>query len=214
MYNTSHNLLIEHIKRYKTIYLFTTILFLTGIVFGAILVNSMDFVQKQNLFFYLERFFTQQTNDGEVIERQAIFIQSLLYHVKYLSFMLLLALSMIGLPIIWIMIFMKGFVVGFSVGFMVSQLGGQGFLLSAISIAPQNLLVIPIYIVAGSVSMIFSIGLWQKLFLKHHQQQLLPPFVRLVITFVILMVISALAALMEAYLSNTLLLEWIGKYGG
>ncbi|GIO22540.1 stage II sporulation protein M [Oceanobacillus sp. J11TS1] len=214
MYNTSHNLLIEHIRRHTTIYVFTTILFLTGIVFGAILVNSMDFVQRQNLFFYLERFFTQQTNDGEVIHRQDVFIQSLLYHVKYLSFMLLLALSMIGLPIIWIMLFMKGFVVGFSVGFMVNQLGGQGLLLSAISIAPQNLLIIPIYIIAGSVAMIFSMGLWQKLFLKHHHQQVLPPFIRLVITFVILMIFTALAALMEAYLSNTLMIEWIERYEG
>lgn len=214
MYNPSHNLIIGHIKRHTTIYVFTIILFLTGIVFGAILVNSMDFVQKQNLFFYLERFFTQQTNDGEVISRQDIFIRSLLYHIKYLSFMILLALSMIGLPIIWIMVFMKGFVVGFSVGFMVSQLQGQGLLLSAISIAPQNLLIIPIYIIAGSVSMIFSIGLWQKLFLKHHHQEILPPFIRLLIIFAILMVFTALAALMEAYLSNTLMLEWIKRYNG
>ncbi len=57
MYNPSRNLFMEHIKRHTTIYVFTIILFLTGIVFGAILVNSMDFVQKQNLFFYLERFF-------------------------------------------------------------------------------------------------------------------------------------------------------------
>ncbi len=36
---------------------FMIILFLTGITFGAFIVNSMHFVQKQDLFFYLERFF-------------------------------------------------------------------------------------------------------------------------------------------------------------
>lgn len=209
MYNTSQNMLMEHIKRHLTIYLFTAILFLTGIVFGAILVNSMDFVQKQNLFFYLERFFTQQTDHGEVIQKQDIFIQSILYHLKYLGFMLLLALSIIGLPIIWIMLFMKGLVIGFSVGFMVNQLGGQGLLLSAVSIAPQNLLIIPIYIVAGSTSMIFSIGLWQKLFLKHHHQQVLPPFIRMVTVFAVLLGFSIIAALLEGYVSNTLMHEWI-----
>ncbi|WP_080874312.1 stage II sporulation protein M [Oceanobacillus timonensis] len=214
MYHTSHHLLIGHIKRHTTVYLFTSLLFLTGIVFGAILVNSMDFVQKQNLFFYLERFFTQQTVDGEVIGRKDIFIQSLLYHIKYLTVMILLALSMIGLPVIWVMVFMKGLVVGFSVGFMVSQLGGQGLLLSTISIAPQNVLIIPIYIIAGSVAMVFSIGLWQKLLLKHHHQEVLPPFIRLLIIFAVLIVFAALAALMEAYLSNTFLLEWIERYNG
>lgn len=83
-----------------------------------------------------------------------------------------LGLSVIGLPAVWILLFLKGMVVGFSVGFIVNQLEMKGLFLAALSIAPQNLLVIPIYIVAGSLSMIFSLTLLGKLFSrKFHSRQ-------------------------------------------
>lgn len=47
MYNY-RALAANHVKTHATIYLFMIILFLTGIVFGAIIVNSMNFVQKQD----------------------------------------------------------------------------------------------------------------------------------------------------------------------
>ncbi len=34
---------------------------------------------------------------------------------------------MIGLPIIFVLLFMKGVIVGFTVGFLVNQMGAQGF---------------------------------------------------------------------------------------
>src|SRR5690625_7607326 len=84
--------------------------------------------------------------------------------MRYLLLLCLLGLSVIGLPLVWILLFVKGFVVGFSVGFIVNQLGLKGLLLAALSIAPQNLLIIPIYIIAGSLAMIFSLTLLGKLF--------------------------------------------------
>ncbi len=50
MYN-KRTLLIDHVREHATIYIFMTILFLTGIIFGAVIVNSMNFIQKQDLFF-------------------------------------------------------------------------------------------------------------------------------------------------------------------
>ncbi|WP_240473224.1 hypothetical protein [Oceanobacillus caeni] len=49
--NNNRAVFIQHMREYATIYLFMVILFLTGIIFGAIIVNSMNFVQKQDLFF-------------------------------------------------------------------------------------------------------------------------------------------------------------------
>ncbi|GGJ94380.1 stage II sporulation protein M [Lentibacillus kapialis] len=200
MYN-KRTLLIDHVKEHAVIYIFMTILFLTGIIFGAIIVNSMNFVQKQDLFFYLERFFgdiseEERTNSSEVLK------SSLLYHVKYLFILFVLGLSVIGLPVIWILLFLKGLVVGFSVGFMVNQLGANGLFLASISIAPQNLLVIPIYIVAGSLSMIFSMILLRKLFSWRISQPVLQSFGKYAVLFASLMVFSLAAAALEAYVSN------------
>src|SRR5699024_10189884 len=150
-----------HVKNYATIYIFMVILFLTGVIFGAIIVNSMSFVQKQDLFFYLERFFGRLIDAG-YIENSEILKSNFLNHMKYLLLIFVLGLSVIGLPLVWVLLFLKGLVVGFLVGFIVNQLGFQGFLLAATAIAPQNFLIIPIYIVASSLAMIFSLSLDRK----------------------------------------------------
>ncbi|CDO01972.1 stage II sporulation protein M [Oceanobacillus picturae] len=194
-------IITDHLKDHATIYLFMIILFMTGIVFGAILVNSMSVIQKQDLIFYLERFFGQLHNQ-QLTENTTILKNSFFYHVKYLLLLFILGLSVIGLPIVWILLFIKGLVVGFSVGFIVNQLGMDGFLLATFSIAPQNILIIPIYIVAGSLAMIFSLKLLGKLFTRKVSQPVFQPFGRYAMIFGFLLILSFAAALLETYVSN------------
>lgn len=203
-------LVIDHLKTHATIYVFMIILFLTGIIFGAIVVNSMGFEQRTDLFFYVERFFGYLTNDN-TISNNEILKESFLYHVRYLLLLFILGLSVIGLPIVWILIFLKGLVVGFSVGFIVNQLGVEGFILATFSIAPQNILVIPIYIVAGSLSMIFTLGLLNKLFARKasFSQPVLNPFIKYVTVFTVLLIISAVPAIIEAFVANEAMVSYI-----
>lgn len=204
-------LIWEHIKNHATIYLFMIILFLTGIIFGAVIVNSMDFIQKQDLFFYLERFFKQIT-EGVTIDNIDIFWDSFTYHAKYLLLLFILGLSVVGLPLVWVLLFIKGLVVGFSVGFIVNQLGWKGLLLASLSIAPQNFIIIPVYIIAGSLSMIFSLTLLSKLFSRRNNQQILQPLARYSIIFVILLMVSLIAALMEGFIANKAMEELIKSF--
>ncbi|SHF58530.1 stage II sporulation protein M [Ornithinibacillus halophilus] len=200
MYKRGTNI-ISHFNEHATIYIFMIILFLTGIIFGAILVNSMSFAQKQDLIFYLERFFGRISNE-QSIDKVTILKDSFLYHIKFLLILFLLGLSVIGLPVVWVLLFIKGLVVGFTVGFMVNQLQFQGFLLATVSIAPQNIVIIPIYIIAGSLSMIFSISLLNKLFTRKISQTTLQPFAMYISAFLVLIAFSLSAALIEAYVAN------------
>lgn len=200
MYSKRH-LALDHVKEYAAIYFFMIILFLVGVIFGAIIVNSMNVVQKLDLFFYLERFFGQIA-DKQQMESVGILKNSFFYHAKYLLLFFILGLSIIGLPIVWILLFIKGLVVGFSVGFIVNQLGLKGLMFASLSIAPQNLLIIPIYIIAGSLSMIFSLTLLGKLFTHRISQPILPPFGRYISMFALLLFASFAAASIEAFISN------------
>src|SRR5690625_6911377 len=110
----------------------------------------------------------------EAIENQTILMDSFLLHVKGLLLLFTLGLTVIGLPLVWILIFMKGLAIGFSVGFIVNQFGIKGLILASLSIAPQNLLIIPMYIIAGSLSMLFSLTLIGILF----NQKLSPPIIQ------------------------------------
>lgn len=191
----------EHVIEHMTIYLFMTILFLTGVIFGAIIVNSMSFIQKQDLFFYLERFFGYVASE-ETVSHSTMLKTSFMFHLKYILFIGILGLSVIGLPVVWVLLFLKGLVVGFSVGFIVNQLGFKGFLLASASIAPQNILIIPTYVVAGTLAMIFSITLLSKLFSRTVTSPIIQPFGRYVTTFSLLLVVCLGGAAVETFISS------------
>lgn len=208
---TIKNQIANHFKAHATIYVFMIILFLTGVIFGAVIVNSMNFNQKQDIFFYLERYISQIIA-GEQIGNQAILINSFLYHMKYLLLLFLLGLTVIGLPLVWILIFIKGLVVGFSVGFIVNQFGVKGLLLASLSIAPQNLLIIPIYIIAGSLSMIFSLILIGILFNQKVSQPIIQFFRKYVVMFSLLLLFSFFAALLEAFIAHEAMQSFIRSF--
>lgn len=201
---------MNHIKTHATIYVFMIILFLTGVIFGAIIVNSMNFVQKQDLYFYLERYFMRMVDDQEV-ETITVLKSSFFYHAKYLLLLFILGLSVIGLPVVWILLFLKGLVVGFTVGFIVNQLGVKGLLLASLSIAPQNLIIIPIYIIAGSLAMILSLSLLEKLFTRKVSQPVLQPLGKYVMLFSLLLLTSIVASFMEAFVANEAMQIFVKK---
>ena len=204
----SKHLIINHLKEHLTIYTFMMFLFLTGIIFGAIIVNSMNFVQKQDLFFHLEQFFGQIATQN-IMTHDDIFKQSFFYHLKYLLFLFVLGISIIGLPLIWIFLFLKGLVIGFTVGFIVNQLGMNGLLLAAISVAPQNLVIVPIYIVASSLAMIFALTLLEKLFARRVSQSIARPLGKYMSTYAFLMVATIIAALLEAFIAHEAMQSFI-----
>jgi|SRR5690625_3621584 len=205
------NQINNHFKEHATIYVFMIILFLTGVIFGAIIVNSMNFNQKQDIFFYLERYISQIIAE-ELIGNQTILMDSFLLHIKSLLLLFLLGLTVIGLPLVWILIFMKGLAIGFSVGFIVNQLGIKGLILASLSIAPQNLLIIPIYIIAGSLSMIFSLTLIGILFNRRVSPPIIQSFRKYILMFSILLSISFLAALLEAFIAHEAMQSFIKSF--
>jgi len=188
-------------------------LFLMGVIFGAIVVNSLSFAQKEDLYLYLGKFFTE-IEGGRMTSSEDMFRQSFLHNVKSLGILWLLGISIIGLPLIFVLVFMKGVVVGFSVGFLVNQMGWSGFLLSFVSILPQNIIIIPVFIFIGAVSASFSITLIRKIFMRGQtsmQLPMIPFFSRYVVFLVAAIAVITVAAGVEAYLSPSLMETVISK---
>ncbi|MCA1009540.1 stage II sporulation protein M [Halobacillus halophilus] len=201
----------KEIQSHVNIFVFIFVLFIMGIIFGAVIVNSMNFVQKQDLFFYLKQFFEQNISMNGT-SKATLWKDSILYHIKYMFLLFLLGISVIGMPIITVLLFIKGLVVGFSVGFLVNQMGWYGLLISSAAIAPQNLLIIPVYLLAGSLALIFSLTLCKQLFIRRVHQPILKGFVRYSAFFGALMLILIIASTIEVFFSNTILdyvLKWI-----
>lgn len=117
------------IEPYISLYVFLFVLFVIGVIFGANLVGNLNFLQQQDLLFFVENYFQMLERPAD----QAImdsFLNILYTHGKYMIFLFLFGLSFVGLPIVWFLLFLKGVVVGFTVGFLVHQLAWDGFYLT------------------------------------------------------------------------------------
>ncbi len=193
-----------HFREHSSIYLFVIVLFLMGVIFGAIVVNSLSFTQKEDLFYYLSQFFGQVSNE-QIAGSSDLFKQSFFHNIKFIGLMGILGISIIGLPVILILLFMKGMVVGFTVGFLVNQMGWDGFLLSFVSVLPQNLMIIPIFIIAATLSISFSLKMISRQFMKRGGQPMTPVIGRYMATFAIAILFLCVAAGIEAFISPALM---------
>jgi len=198
------NVAANHFREYSSIYLFVVVLFLMGVIFGAVIVNSLSFTQKEDLFYYLSQFFGQAAK-GEVHAARDLFLQSFFHNSKFIGLIWILGISIIGLPVILIMLFIKGVTVGFTVGFLVNQMGWNGFLLSFVSILPQNLIIIPVFIIMAALSVMFSLRMIRNQFMKKISQPVLPQFFRYLFSFLWVLIFVAGAAGIEALISPALL---------
>lgn len=61
-------------KDHLSIYLFVSVLFLMGVIFGAVIVNSMTIGQKEDLFYYLNQFFGQ-LSEGKAATKGNVFAE-------------------------------------------------------------------------------------------------------------------------------------------
>ncbi|GIN38256.1 MULTISPECIES: stage II sporulation protein M [Heyndrickxia] len=199
------NPIIRHVQEYSSIYSFIIVLFLMGVVFGAIIVNSLSIDQKEDLFYYLNQFFGQ-ISEGKIAAPTDLFRLSFLHNVKFLGLMWVLGISIIGLPLILVLLFIKGIVVGFSVGFLVNQMGWGGFLLSFVTVLPQNLFIIPMFIFIAVVAVGVSLKLIRKIFIKQSMGvQIIPMLTQYFIVLIIAVGFISIAAGVEAYISPELM---------
>lgn len=66
------NFITNHIEQYSSFYIFHTVLLIMGVIFGAIVVNSLSTTQKDDLFYFINEFFSQ-LKSGEVLAPKEIF---------------------------------------------------------------------------------------------------------------------------------------------
>jgi stage II sporulation protein M len=110
----------------------------------------------------------------------------------------------IGIPLLLILIFLKGLVIGFTVGFLVNQLSWKGLWFAFMAVVPQNLLVIPAMLIVTVAGIRFSVQLVKNRLISH-RGSIYPQFVAYSILVTIMAVMMFLSSTIEAYVSPTLM---------
>ena len=91
--------------------------------------------------------------------------------------------------------------------FLVSQHGWNGLLLAFVSVLPQNLIIIPVFLVMTTIAASFSLRMIRHQFIRKITEPLLPLLIRYTCFFLVIGVVLALASSVEAYASPVLMKE-------
>jgi stage II sporulation protein M len=191
------------------LYVFIGVLFAVGAIFGALLVNALTLEQQQELADQLSVYMkTVQTPSN--LDPASTFWDNFMFYGKWLLLIWLLGLSVIGLPAVLALDFLKGVLIGFAVSMLVRQWAWKGVLFSMATIAPHNALVIPALLIASvSASRFAYFIVRERLFRR--KGRLLPPFLAHSGVVAVLLLLVGCASLFEAYVAP-LLLEKISPH--
>ncbi|MDB4866565.1 MAG: stage sporulation protein [Cohnella sp.] len=185
------------------LYVFIGVLFIVGGVFGALLVRALTFEQQQDLAQTLG-VYLKSVGDPAHLKAAATFWDGFLFYSKWVLLIWLLGLSVIGLPFVLVLVFLKGVLIGFAVGLLVHELAWKGLLFFLATVAPQNALAVPALMIASVSAARFAYFVVRERLFRR-KGRLLPPFLAHTAVAVLMLVMVGMASLYEAYVSPLLL---------
>jgi stage II sporulation protein M len=187
----------QHISDNRWQYLLITLIFLTGILVGDYKALGLTSGVKSHLLTLIDDYLKGGVNVG--LDKQTILFNSFLNQGKSIIAVWFLGLTIIGMPIILAIVFLKGFSLGFTISFLVKEKAASGILISILSILPQNLVFIPLLIIWSVVGINFTF------YIARGRSGSGIPLSKGLISYTLLMLISLgivlTGSLIEAYLS-------------
>jgi stage II sporulation protein M len=165
MLSKIRGLILNHIKNNTNRYLLLLAAFVIGVSAGAFTVNGLSATQREELGYYIQGFL--QLLNKQSVDSGELFRIALMENVKIIGALWILGVMIIGVPFIFILVGIRGFITGFSSGFLIMTLGMKGIVFFLISLMPKELLVIPSIIALGVNGMNFSMNIIRNRSSRH-----------------------------------------------
>lgn len=196
-------------KVHFNLYLFVAVLFVVGGVFGALLVNVLTLEQQQDLADELGQY-VHYMGAGVGTSEAEVFQERFFFHLKWLILIWLLGVTVVGIPGILALNFLKGALIGFALSVFVQQYGWKGVVFSFLTMAPQNVIAVPALIIASAAAISFGLFIIKNRLLGQ-KGELLPQLGSLTSASLLMLILFAGAALVEAYISPSVI-GWAAPY--
>lgn len=187
-----------YLKNNIVLFVVLFVVFVLGVMSGSILVNLMSDVQTNNTLTFINGFLSNVNSTN--VDASAVFSVSLSNNLKTALILIISGLTIIGMPVIFVMVFFRGLSLGFTVGFFIRELGIKGVIFSLLSVLPQNIIIIPAIVSIGVTGVMFSTSILKN---KNHTGVKNYPYMLLNYGILNLIFCTSLviASLIEGYIS-------------
>ncbi|MDR3593025.1 MAG: stage II sporulation protein M [Negativicutes bacterium] len=200
----------EYLKANVVAYFFLILIFLIGVVVGALAVKTLPEEQKVELIGYLKIFFQGLVHGPGSGDTPELFGTVLLNNVKTVALMWLLGFTVVGIPFVLFIIFTRGFVIGFTVGFLVNEYVLKGLVFALASVLPHNFLAVPALLVTGVSATSFSLMLVRRRL--RAKANLFYESIGYSLLCLLMLILIVIASLVEVYISPVFMKLVVGLF--
>lgn len=178
------------------------LVFTAGIVIGSWACRALNEGQRAELTTYLQGFLRTVDRYAPAGGQVEVLRASLGLNLRTLLAIWLGGALVIGVPLVILLVFGRGFSIGFTVGFLASQSGVKGVLFALGAVLPHNLLAVPAVFVGAIASLSFAGKVWENR--RRRSSSLAPDVAAYLALGITLACLLGLASAVEAYVSPAL----------
>lgn len=190
----------NHIINNKREYLTITILFFIGLIISIILFNNASEENLTEINSYLNNLFSNIKN-YENIDLLKILKETLIYNLTITILLWFGASTIIGIPIVYGTVILKGFSIGYTISSILAVFGAyKGLLISCSFLLLHNIIFIPTMF-AISVS---GIKLYKSIMKNKQRENIKLEILRHTIFCFIMLIGMVISAFVEVYLSTNI----------
>lgn len=194
------NMILGYINENIKIYAIVTLMFLIGWVIGIIFVNNSQEVQQEQINGYINTFIQGIKSDAE-ISKPEILKNSILSNLGITVLLWFLGSTVIGMPLIYIVILYKGYSIGCTISAIVASLGtGKGIVFILSTMLLQSIIYIPC-LLSLAVS---GIKLYKQIMEDRRTENIKIQILRHSIFCIFIFLMLIIAALIETYISTNI----------
>lgn len=199
-------IIYRHVKINFKDYLILSIIFIIGVIIGTMLINNSDQSSKNEINGYINSLVTVLKNESFEIDKLQLTKQTICNNLKLALIIWACGTTIIGIPLIYIIMLYKGVSIGYTISAMMITLGNfKGFIFSILALLLQNIIVIPIILMLN----VSSIKLYRVLIKKDKTASIKQELIRHTIFCIILIIPIILASIISSIVSSSLIIYFI-----
>lgn len=199
--------LINYIKNNFKEYALVSLLFVIGLFIGVMVINNCSEIQAEKISSYIQEFITKFKNVDN-LDSTSLVIESIKDNVILAIVLWLAGTTVIGVPIVLVVILFRGVCLGYTISAIAYTLGTiKGILFCLISILLQNILFIPAILTLG----VSSIKLYKSIIKDRRKETIKINIIKHTLISVFIIFVLIVSAIIENVISVSILQSFI-KY--
>lgn len=193
-------LIAEYIKENAKAYLILLLIFFIGLIIGVLAINNSNDNQSIQISDYINNFINS-IKDNNKISTRDLFISSAFNNTCIAVILCLLGSTVIGIPLIYLVIGYKGYCIGYTISSVIATIGiEKGILFIASTMFLQNIIYIPAIITLA----VSGIKLYKLIMKDRRKENIKVQVLKHMLFSLVILIVLLISSLVETYVSGNL----------